>query len=79
MTEFEKIVVGLAERVIAARDCHHMSEYPTSCPCTRCIDRERAATTALTEAVNQEGDRRFLLVLRSQGKLRVQQESKADE
>jgi hypothetical protein len=73
MTEFEKIVIGLAYRLIEARDCKHMSEYPSSVACSQCMDRERAATTALTEAVCQEGDRRFLLEMRSQGRLRCQQ------
>lgn len=67
MTKFDKIVVGMAERLIVARDCPHMTEYPTSTPCQRCIEREREAHKALIDAVSQEADRRFLLTLRRRG------------
>ena len=68
MVRFDKIVVGLAERILSVKDCTHQSEYPTSVPCPRCIDAERAANQQLLEAVSQEGDRRFLLKLRRQGR-----------
>jgi len=67
MTSFEKIVIGMVESVISARDCFHQTDYPTSIPCQPCCEKERAASKLLAELVTRESDRRFLLMLRQQG------------
>ena len=67
MTKFEKVLIGVAEQLIVARDCPHASSFPTTTPCQRCIDRELEAHKTLVEVVTQEGDRRFLLKLRRLG------------
>ena len=67
MSPFEKSLVGLAERIITARDCHHRLNYPTSTPCSTCIDLERDLHTALTQVVTDEADRRYFFALRAKG------------
>ena len=68
LTEFEKTLIGAAEAVIGARNCPHGKEYPTSAPCSHCVDRERAASAALVDLVTNESDRRFLITLRQMGR-----------
>jgi hypothetical protein len=68
LTEFEKTLIGVAEAIISARDCPHGREYPTSTPCSRCVDRERTIRESLADVVTNESDRRFLITLRQLGR-----------
>jgi hypothetical protein len=68
LTEFEKTLIGVAEAIISARNCPHGTEYPTSTPCSRCVEREMAMRESLSDVVTNESNRRFLITLRHLGR-----------